>query len=100
MIGERQLEVYHLMYHADDALQEDILHKICEEIKEFIESVNDDGQACASSIFSMIMAKLTTEVKKLITVDMMKLSIEFEPKSTNQAKRGDLLLYCSVTGIL
>ena len=70
-------------YIPDDALQEDILREICEEIKEFTESVNDDGQACASSIFSMIMAKLTREVKKLITVDMMKLSLEFEPKSSN-----------------
>ena len=42
------------------------------------------------ALHSAIIAKLTTELKKEIVYDMMKLSIEFKPKSSNWAKCGEL----------
>ena len=78
-------------------LDDAIMSQLCTELEEEARDVCDDGQACASALFYTLLKSLNKEVKKMI---MMRLIIEFEPKSTcSTTSRGNILVYCTVTGV-
>ena len=95
----RNLSRYIPLRLLDDA----IMSQLCTELEEEARDICDDGQACASALFYTLLKTLNKEVKKIITFDTMRLIIEFEPKSTcsatSHAKCGNILVYCTVTGV-
>ena len=95
----RNLSRYIPLRLLDDA----IMSQLCTELEEEARDICDDGQACASALFYTLLKSLNKEVKKIITFDTMRLIIEFEPKSTcsatSRAKCGNILVYCTVTGV-